>query len=360
MTLLESVLEGREGKNSGYILGSKKLTEDITGLSSHRNIIIGGESKSGKTSFLDDQFICSVLINNPNPNVKYLYYSFEISRIQKEAKFTSYFIEHDYGIVLSTNYLLGRAKDANGKRIIISDNHLDMVKKVYQKWIIKIFGEYDSNNKRIKDGFVDLIEHKCDSDEIEKNLQTLALKYGKFTYETYEDTVNGIKVNKKRINGYIPNEGSPLVVVILDHCRLTKRKQGKSLKDTMDETNIIMTDYSRVCGFSCITLVHINRSISDLERIKYQKENLSPDISDVKDSGSLSENATDVILLFNPCLDIYRLKKHFEIDLAQFDNNYRSVHLVVSRFSEAPLNYAFNFNGVIGKFTDYNTSKIAA
>lgn len=351
MNFIESVEAGQRGINAGFNIGLDKLNEDISGLTKGMNLVIAGESKSGKTSFAVDQFILSVVERNDVNinNLKYIFFSFEISRIETEAKLASYFIKKEYNKNFSTKYILGRDKK-NGKPNLLSDSDFQLVQNVYKKHIIPIMGEYNSNNERVREGLIDFIEDKCTPEKVLDILYSTAIKNGSFTFEQYHNEATNKM--EQRVSGYIPKDPNKLIVVILDHIRLVSRN-GKSLKEAMDETHGYITDYARICKFACITLVHLNRSISDIERIKYLKDSLYPTQDEIKDSSNLAENVTDLITIFNPADDKYKLKTHFGVDLENNDNNYRSVHLVLARYNTCPIHYQCHFEGSIGAFTEW-------
>lgn len=100
----------RLGENQGLNIGLDKLNTALSGLNKSSYIAVAGSNKAGKTTLVNQQFIIDVYLNNPDKNIKWIYYSYEMNRIQMGYKFASYFLFKDYGERLSTNYLMGKQK----------------------------------------------------------------------------------------------------------------------------------------------------------------------------------------------------------------------------------------------------------
>lgn len=355
MDIVEEALKGRQGLNQGLTIGSSKLNEDLAGLCKGSYIGIAAESKVGKTTFVVDQFLLQVWLNNPNQNIKWIFYSFEINRLIMAFKFASYFILKDYDETLSINYLLGRAKDKNKKLLVISDKHLDYLKVIQDKYIKLLFGEY-VNNKQVKEGKIIFFDKIQTPAEINLYLKSVTEKYGVTYYENYEVQEGTEKRIEKKFSKYVSYPDSPHIILIVDHMRKLKKSlnnKGGEIKQTIDTMSGILAEYAKDYQFSCIAVIHLNRTSTELERLKFLGEFIFPSGEEIKDSGNLLEDVTDLITLFNPLNPSYRLKKHFGLSLEQFHENYRSAHLVAARYASCPNHYRFNFNGAAGIFTDF-------
>lgn len=357
MNIVQEALNGRKGINQGLIIGSPKLNEDLGGLCEGAYIGIASEPKCGKSTLVISEFILQVYLNNPDKNIKWIFYSFEINRTIMAFKFASFFIQKDYEESLSVNYLIGRAKDKNKKPIFISDKHLEYLKVIQEKYIKPLFGEYE-NNIQTKEGKIIFFDKAQTCEEINEYLKTVADKYGVTYYEDYEVKVNG-KINiEKKFSKYIKHSDSPHIILIIDHMRKLKRSvtsKGNDIKHSIDLMSSILAQFAKDYFWTCIAVIHMNRTSTELDRLKYLGSYIFPDGDSIKDSGNLLEDITDLLTIFNPLNPSYKLTNHFGLNLAQFKDkeNYRSVHLVASRYSPCPIHYRFNFNGTSGMFTDF-------
>lgn len=125
------------------------------------------------------------------------------------------------------------------------------------------------------------------------------------------------------------------------------------MKQNIDKFLEYSTYLRNICGFTFIHVVHSNRSISNIDRIKYAGETLYVTSEDIKDSGNVAEECTIVLTMFNPQDEKYKLERHFGVDLAS-QPNYRSIHVVESRYTDCPQHIQTNMYGGINLFTPLN------
>lgn len=345
MNLLTEVLRGRLGLNQGLNLGLPKLNSILNGIQKKTSYTIAAEKKVGKTAYVDALWVINAYLLNPNAKIKWIYFSFEIDRISKEAKYAAYFMWHDFGVEVSDNYILGKEVDIEGNRILISDEHLEMIKTIYQNRIIPLFGEYDDEGNRTKEGVIDFIEDKINPTGIRNYLLTYAEKNGRFIYENYTIIEDGKSVVKKRLIGYKENDPELYTIVIIDHVRNCSRERGFTMKENIDKLSEYHVFLRNMFKFTFVLISHLNRSITDLDRIKYMKDKLFPTSEDLKDSGNLAEDSSHILTIFNPTDDKYKLVMHFGRMLSQYNGKYRSIHLVDSRTAFAPQHLATIFHG---------------
>ena len=57
-------------------------------------------------------------------------------------------------------YLEGKLQDDDGEIIKVSPDIEEGIKKVYNNWLVPLFGEYNDDGKCIKKGKIDFIEEK--------------------------------------------------------------------------------------------------------------------------------------------------------------------------------------------------------
>ena len=173
---------------------------------------------------------------------------------------------------------------------------------------------------------------------------------GEFIHETYTTKENSQQVQKKRIIGYKPKNPKKYTIIITDHIRKVKPESNFTLKQTIDKWISYQVWLRNICGFTFVNIVHTNRDLGDVDKLKFMKDEIYPTSDSVKDSGNLSEESDYVITLFNPSDDKYQITKHFNIPDVHKYPNLRSFHLVESRDTECPIHTHLNFVGNLGLF----------
>lgn len=233
-----------------------------------------------------------------NIPIEWIYFSFELDRVSKEFDFAAFFLWYDYGIEfiqlpegvthtsegvssntieLSPDYLRGRLQDDNGRVITVKPEIQEVLKVIYERRIIPLFGEYAPNGDRIKRGLIKFIEQKDNPTGIYKYLKEHAKKSGRF--------VTHISGKVTRIGGYISDNPDKYTIVIVDHLRKLINERGWQMKQTVDKMIEYMVELRNWCGYTFVPIIHTNRSMTDVERIRYAKDELYPTSDDIKDTG---------------------------------------------------------------------------
>lgn len=375
MNFIEQVKKGQMGENTGLPTGLKLLDKALNGIQKKAIYCVGASPKVGKTTFVDFSFVLEPFLyfmdymeKNPDSGLRinWIYFSFEIDRVKKELKYASYFMYKDYGITsfmhkgrmypMSPNYLEGKLLDDDDKVILLQPDHYAKLKLIYVNRIVPLFGEYSKDGKKIKKGFIDFIEARENPTGLRNYLMQYAKQHGTFVEEKYK-TKNDQQqtVEKSRIVGYKENNPKLVTIIVTDHVRKLNRERGFTLKENVDKWIEYQVELRNWCKFTFVDVVHLNRSIGSVERIKYFSESLYPTGDDIKDTGNLSEEADYVITLFNPQDEKYNIKKHFGVELFDSDGQilypyYRSIHLVESRDTECPNYLQVSMFGNINAF----------
>lgn len=348
MNFVSVYKQGQQGRNKGIPTGIPPLNKALNGIQRGSIYGIAAAPKAGKTTLCDQAFLLEPYLYSleHNVDIEWIYFSYEIDRIKKEFKLVPYFFKKFYDLEhfehegkqyrISSNYLLGKLEDKDGNIIKVRPEHEEVLKQVYARFIVPLFGEYDAVGKQIRKGAVDFYEHRDNATGIYKMLLDHAERNGEFLYKTFTMKEDGKMVTKKVINGYKPKNPDKYTIVVLDHLRKLKTERGFSEKQNIDKMLEFQVILRNFCKYVFVDIIHLNRSISDVDRIKFAKEFLYPTGDDVKGSGNLSEEADYLITLFNPRDEKYNLTKHFGVDIKNYPN-YRSIHLVESRDTECPV-----------------------
>lgn len=365
---VNTFLNGKIGSNFGLPTGLTSLDKAINGLQRKTTIGLAAAPKCGKTSLSDYCFVISpylyMLANNKLNDIEWIYFSYEIDRVNKEFKFAAFFMAHDYQVYNVTykgkiysmcqDYLMGRMIHDNGdgttEMIPIQPDHEDILKKIYLGRIIPLFGEYNEHGIMTRKGKIDFIEEPENPTGIDKYLKNYARRNGRFieqSYDTHDD--QGRDIIKKRIVGYVANNPNKYTIIITDHIRKLRKERGFTTKENIDKHLEYSTYLRNLCGFTYIHIIHSNRGLSNTDRLKYAGEYIFPTADDCKDSGNPAEECTIFMTLFNANDERYNLKKHFGKELVNYPN-YRSLHITESRYTECPVHIQINMFGGINMF----------
>ena len=134
------------------------------------------------------------------------------------------------------------------------------------------------------------------------------------------------------------------------------------MKENIDKYLEYTTELRNRCKMSFVHIVHLNRSMADVTRLKYLGDNIFPTPEDIKDTGNLSEECNHLFTLFNPNDEKYNLDKHFGLDIRDIHRNtiyqgLRTAHLVESREVEYPQHFRFEMQGNIKNFLPFVEKK---
>lgn len=343
---------GKLGKNIGLSTGLSVLDKAINGIQRRSVIGIAAPPKVGKSKMVNAHFLLYPYLLNPNADINWIYFSYEMDRIQIEFAFAVFFLWYDYAIntyklnnkseFITTDYLMGRLKDGDIP-IIVSEEIEAKLKSIYVNRIIPLFGEYDIEGKRLSKGKIDFIETKLTVNQMTNYVVKYAEQNGKL-----------IKDENGAIKSYIPNNPEKFTIIITDTLRKIKKSkeqtENKQVADAWISDSITLRN---LMYFTFIHIIHSNRSLTNMDRLKHMSEYLHVTGDDIKDTGNLSEEADYVLTLFNANDEKYGIRKHFGLDLFDQQGNllypdYRSMHLVESRHTICPQHMQLELIGYTG------------
>lgn len=379
MNFIEEFKKGQNGSNRGLPFGQglEELTKVLNGIQKGRYFCVSAEAKVGKSTLANYAFILSPYLYalDRDINIEWIYLSLEMTRIDLEFVFIVAFMHLDYVneyeehlryvklddgqtingencIELSPEYLRGRLVDDKDKVIKVKDSILEMLKETYNKRIIPLFGEYDSQGRRITKGKMTVIETSDNPTGIRNSIRAYAAQHGEFV-KTQAVTDAGVTI--ERVVGYKPNDPDKYTILVLDHARKLVRERGFNMKDNMDKMSEYFVEERNLLNWTIVSIVHLNRSASELDRLKAFGDLIFPTSSSIKDSGNVVEDADYVLTMFNPNDSKYNLKKHFGATIKDVNGNeiypeYRSLHLVESRHTIFPVHFRLSMFGALKVF----------
>lgn len=332
MNFIKEVEQGIQGKNKGLPGGLPRFDKFTNNIQKGTFYVVGAQVKCGKTAWIDYRFILNPYLSG-NQNIKWIYFSYEIDKVEKMAKWCAFFMYHKYKILCDSNYILSRGEN------ILSQEHKKLVQEIYETDLLPLFSK------------IDFIEDKSNPTGIYQYLMQYARDNGEFIKEKYSISENEKTIQKERIIGYKENNPDLYTIIILDHIGLMRRERGFTKKENIDKMSEYFVWLRNICKFTPVAISQFNRDLAKIERLKFSGENLQPTVEDFKDTGNLSEDASMVIALFNPCLYPH-IDDHLGYKIKKLNGGYRSAHILASRNTETGVSISFYMEGKNGIFRE--------
>src|SRR3990167_5788669 len=200
---IESIDEGIKGYNEGIKTCMPRLSSFLNNIQEKRYFLVGAQQKTGKTAFVDDFFILSPFLLNPDVKIHWKYFSYEVDKSSKKAKWTAYFMKKVYNIHKGEDG--GEIEDAYilslGDRKLGAKHRL-LIDEINEKYLIPLFKK------------IDFFEESDNPTGIYKALVSHAAEMGEIQYEDYQiketdefGKLTGKVTTKKRISGFKNNSG---------------------------------------------------------------------------------------------------------------------------------------------------------
>lgn len=335
--LADDIEKGIRGENKGVPTGFPILDSNINGIQKSLYTICGGNSGTGKTSFVDLAYVLNPykwLIDNKDKTdikIKWVYNSMERNTKYKLAKWVCLKIFQDHKIIIDVPTMLGW----QGKKFEIDDGLKDLIFKT---------GEYF--DEMFSSGVIDIIEGGQNPTGIRNKLIEVAKANGKL-----------IQIDEftKR---YVPNDPNLLMVVVNDHVGKLSGERGFNDKELLDKHSEYMGDCRDRYGFTIIDISQFNRSIGSTDRMK--AKSVSPEPDDFKGSGDLYENCDIALGLFNPYK--FKINDFLGYDIPKFvaksgENRFRSLSIIKNSYGADDVIIGMNFLGENGNFREIPTAE---
>lgn len=326
-TLNDEVNDGLADRNKGIPIGFNRLNKYV-GLRKATFFLIGGNTGSGKTSFVDNCFVLNPFEfvkskeNTTGIKLKIIYRSMERNKKYKLAKWLSGKIFMDHGFIIPIDKLLGWTEKMN------HDEH-DLYLS-YQDYINEL------------EEIVTLIDGPENPVGVAKDLKIYALEHGRIEEISQYNTV------------YIPNNNNEITIIIVDHIgllRLTKDLITK--KDAIDKLSFEMQRARDFYGYTPVLVSQFNRSISNPMRLKVG--DVEPNLEDFADSSQTQNDCDAAIALFDPIRYKVEDTSGYNLDKLK-DNNgnkyFRSLRLIKNSMGSDDLRIGLAFLGELGLFKE--------
>lgn len=292
---LFQVRRGMEGRNIGLKNGLENINKYIHGTHQARYILLGADSGGGKTTLADFMFILKAVEDAERQKraIKIFYCSFEIGKIDKIARWVSYYVFIKFGIWLPSDYILGRIE---GKLLSSNKEHERMVMIAYG-FVQKLLWDKDTNPIGIITFVSDIIHPtKIFEDLIEAHYEKVG------TVERTELSDEQKKKHKKGyVKGYKANDPDMVTILLIDTLNLTGTEQGLDTKHIMDRMSRYAIVLRNMFHTTCVFIQQFSTDMMSWHRSnKKNVAAIAPQRIDFGDSKATYRDADIVIGLTKP------------------------------------------------------------
>lgn len=340
--LAQAINDGQEGKNVGLSMGSPKLNKLIGGLQYGRYDLIGGNTGSSKTAFTDFFYVVKpwMILNElrkkelSDRSMKVFYWSLEIRKVRKLAKWLALKIFLDYRVLIDIQTVLGMfTEDGNSQKNRMPAELYDILMKE-----LTLFDEMEDD--------IHIIEDKVSPNGIYAHLKGYAEVHGQVETLPVIDKGGRFLYNKER---YIPHNPKELVLSIVDHVGLMKaNKDEGNKKGTIDIMSSYFVTLRNFHNYSFAAVSQFNRDLADISRQRFKE--LTPQLEDFKDSSNSQEDAEVIVALFNPVT--YNMESYNGYNIRRMLDKFKSVNILKNRDGVGNTKLGYNFIGACGAYSE--------
>lgn len=312
-SLHKQIDKGRTGQNWGLTMGLPKVESLTDGVCQETYTLLFADTGVGKTSFALYAYIYKPLMENVDKPFNIIYYSLEMSGELLLAKLAVIYIFEKYGVELSVKEILSKKKGYT-----LNNEHYEMVLDALE-WLDKVEDKLTIYDKGLN------------ADILYAHLMKEMEKYGSF----HESE------NSKYFTLNDPNQ---IIKVIIDHLGKARAMPGRTKKEEMDLISSYLTTVRNRCKISPLVLMQMNRTAKSMDR---RSNGFSePQLDDIKETGSPSEDAEIIIALYYPHREKQSSYRKYKI--SELKDTFRAVLCLKNRYGESEAVVGCSFFGKTG------------
>lgn len=303
MTFKKFVERGTKGLNEGIKTGIETFDKSFFGILPSSMYIICGGSGVGKSTLTDSNFFLYPYFTT-DKNVKFIYFSFELSEIKKKIKWLNYIIAKEEGITIPEEVIGGYGdRKLTTYELELIDRYLPKVEKIFED--------------------IDFYADPINPTGIRAILYEYAEKNGKFIFDKskpYKDANGKTQYPHEK---WIPNDPNQRTVIIIDHIALATEEKGATTeKAIIDKIAVYMRWFRNMCGFTPILIQQFNNALQSINRDPRSQEYYTPQQVDMGGSSYTFREAEIVIGGINPgVFDIKKYHKYQILDVYDVKGN---------------------------------------
>jgi len=276
---LDDVERGMAGGNIGLKIKYKKLQSWVHGLHRSRYYLLGADSGVGKTTLADDLLLDAWEdAKSKGMPFKVLYYSLEISRRDKIAKWVARRVFRTTGRNLPADYILNRIEEVR-----LTDEDRVLVGSAME-WIKEVLEDIQ---------IVDIIKHPTAMlNDVIHEME----KHGTITWIKGKD-------GKDYIKSYQRTDSNLFFFWVIDHLALVNEEANLSIKQTIDRVSKYAVLTRNKLGVSPLFIQQFSTDMQSAERTnkgKLSDGSLAPQRLDFGDSKYTYRDADVVVGMIKP------------------------------------------------------------
>lgn len=317
--LFKSIQRGKEGLNVGLSSGLTKLDLITYGIQRRWMTVVAGDSGSGKSSFVLYSNIYQPFkqyCENPEIDLHFLLFSFEMSAEVLLAKLLSLHIYDTYGRVLSYGKILSLTET-------LSEEDYQLL-EASRDWLNKF------------ESICEIVDKPVTAKGLYAVCKEWSKKHG--TYRALETTGEYTKEE------YIPKNPQQYLVVVVDHVKLLSVSTGHTPKQEIDEACDYLIHLRNKCNFTIFLVQQFNRNFKSMDR--RQSDNYLPSLEDLSDSGGPAQASETVIAIYDPSRE--KRTRCEGYDIRQLGSRARLPVVIKNRFGMSDMKEMTAFFGEIG------------
>ena len=341
---LEKIQEGVEGKNIGLKTFLPKFSKALSNIQDREYHVLGAQKKTGKTSFVQQFYILGTYLLNPNVDVQYLFYNYEMPIYKLMAKAVSFIAWYMYKKELSDSIIFSKGENKPDKE------QLELINLIYKNHIIPLFGEYDNYGRLVKQGKITFVPNKINPTGMKALTHNWFKDKGDYVEQVVHYEQSGVQKTRYEKTAFKKYDDTHQIILV-DHCGLMPLERGFNRKQNIDKWSEYVLEDRNSLGGTWVDIFQLNRGMSSIDRMKFSGDMLVPTAEDFKETGNPIENCDTAIALFNPQSHKH-LHKHLDYDLDRLNFNYRSAHILENRNGEGFLDVGLYFKGAAGFFEE--------
>ena len=299
---MDQVKAGQSGQNIGLDNGLTKINDYLYGTHNGRYYLFGAESGVGKTTIGDFMFTLSAWRSakaGKRP-IRIFYFSFEVGRTDKIARWVSQIIFARKGKRLPSDYILGRI---SGHTVSPED----------YKDIQEASAEVDEMMQDIS-----FVERTMTPTQVYELMLAFYAKNGELKrQELSEKELKSGKVPE--VISWVPSAGmaKASVIMVMDHLGLIDEEPGRSLKVSMDLMSKKCVALKNQFGTIIVMIQQFATEMLQANRAAQVKKNvmlLTPNRLDFGDSKAPYRDADVVMGAILPALTIAAFPGGWSLD----------------------------------------------
>jgi DnaB-like helicase C terminal domain len=323
------VEEGRKGKNVGWGNGFERINRHLHGTHRGRYYLIGADSGVGKTTYADFSYVLEQYEYAKKHGKRWYcyYYSFELSKTEKIARWVSYYLYKKFSIIMPSNFILGRIAGN-----LPTEEDMKFIRAGYayvEEMMEHIkFKEDAVHPTKI---FMDMRKHYANFGLIKEGKKAPGKQYGP-------------------IEGYTPHPGheDDMVTVVVDHIALLHSEQGMDTKQTIDLLSKYAVALRNLFGTSFVILQQFSTDMQSWHRSakKVSDKFIAPQRLDFGDSKYTYRDADVVLGLVSP--HQFELPKYFGYDVERLGGYMIGTHIMKNRYGTSSVMMPMFMNPLCG------------